>query len=187
MNLDSEYDNRKSEEAFDKLYPPQSRPIPSYDRKSRKPYCLAASCFVLLFPCILTCLMCHHEFEIFFLPDTSKTAVTALVPPQYPNSVLVDERIGGGGRQWRTESKNYETSDSLQQVMAFMQNEGLPPFEYDSQTGRYWSRLYPDKKITTIRGSFSVPGSVTVEVWQKSENPSTTVIRITMAYYLGTW
>jgi hypothetical protein len=58
----------------------------------------------------------------------------ALAPPQYPNSHLVEEKHQPG-RQNDSVLRVYETNDSVEEVLAFME-EHMPGF---TETKSYWS------------------------------------------------
>ncbi len=174
MSQDSDYNNWESEEAIDKLYPPdfhfartQPKSPQTYSKGFPKNCCILGCLIILLIACVGVC--CYGPFFYFIYPEYSRATAMALVPPEYPNSMLVDE-YSGGGSQGIINTRVYETQDSTEAVIEFME-EYTPDFEYDPQLQEYYSHISPPK------GIYYGDGWVSVTVSQKEDDSSVTVIK----------
>jgi len=121
----------------------------------------------------------------------------SLAPPEYPNSELIESwQSGGSDSMW--DRRTYRTSDSIEQVLVFMEKH-MPGFQIndDSKRGNVYQNYAEDKSWLGTKAAkmactsfycieeeawlYLYPG-VSVTIFEEPEHPSNTLIQVWISW-----
>jgi hypothetical protein len=143
----------------------------------------------------LVIFVCLFVVQFPIIMGLAQVRAKSLAPPQYPNSELIESEQGGGTDiMW--ERQVFQTPDSVEQVLVFME-EYIPGFqnEVESQRGLIYFNNVDDtgwigKQAAEIacsslfcieREAYSYPG-VSVTIYSNPDNPAQTLIQVWVSW-----